>query len=200
MLRGINFTRAAATMDVILSRFLVLKCLLFNFFLLDFQAQSCLGQNDVFLPSPMVKTLQPEVGTSTPLPVTERNLWGMRLWQVAGLAFVSTVVLVTFCCCLCDCRVPKTTYDKEDKPQEDSDCSDTEPAVAVRRAPAMIPEQEPQGGKELVNGSAPQKLHRGFSEHEIGKANSAFENDGEHSALHHENWKGKPRISFSRQP
>ncbi|PFX19661.1 hypothetical protein AWC38_SpisGene15903 [Stylophora pistillata] len=93
-----------------------------------------------------------------------------------------------------------TTYDKEDKPQEDSDCSDTEPAVAVRRAPAMIPEQEPQGGKELVNGSAPQKLHRGFSEHEIGKANSAFENDGEHSALHHENWKGKPRISFSRQP
>ena len=58
------------------------------------QVQLCYAQNDdVFLPTPKVKTLEPSVATPTPLPVTERNLWGIRLWQVVGLAFVATVIL-----------------------------------------------------------------------------------------------------------
>lgn len=108
------------------------------------------------------------------------------------------LILVIFCCCLCDCRIPKTNYDKEEKPQEDSDC--IEPAVTIRQAPVVTQKQEPEGEKMLVNGSSPQERHRGSRKHEIGKENSAFENDGENSALHNENWIGKPRISFSRQP
>lgn len=110
------------------------------------------------------------------------------------------LILVIFCCCLCDCRIPKTTYDKEEKPQEDSDCSDIEPVVTIRQAPVVTQKQEPKGEKMLVNGSSPQERQGGSRKHETGKANSAFENDGENSALHNENWIGKPRISFSRQP
>ena len=110
------------------------------------------------------------------------------------------LILVIFCCCLCDCRIPKTTYDKEEKPQEDSDCSDIEPAVTVRQAPVVTQKQEPKDEKMPVHGSSPQDRHGGSRKHETGKVNSAFENDGENSALHNENWIGKPRISFSRQP
>ena len=76
------------------------------------------------------------------------------------------LILVIFCCCLCDCRIPKTTYDKEEKPQEDSDCSDIEPAVTIRQAPVVTQKQEPEGEKMLVNGSSPQERHRGSRKHE----------------------------------
>ncbi|KAL9957158.1 hypothetical protein ACROYT_G038762 [Oculina patagonica] len=164
--------------------------------LLGFEVQPCHAQSDdVFLPEPKVKTLEPSVTTPTPLPVTERDLWGIRLWQVAGLAFVATIVLITFCCCLCDCRIPKTAYDKEDKLEEGSDCSDTEPAAALRRTP-----QAQQGGKKLTNGSAPLKSQLGSTEHELGRANNAFDNDEAIAAKHNETWKGNPRVTFSRQP
>lgn len=107
------------------------------------------------------------------------------------MAFVSVI----FCCCLCDCRIPKTGYDKEDKLEEGSDCSDTEPAAAARRTP-----QVPQGGKKLANGPAPEKSQIGTTGHEMGRANNAFDNGGEITAQHSETWKGTPRVTFSRQP
>ena len=67
---------------------------LIYFLLLLYQGPSCSAQNnDVFIPSPKVKTLEPKPTASTPLPVTEKNLWGLRLWQVVGLAFVATILL-----------------------------------------------------------------------------------------------------------
>lgn len=58
------------------------------------QVRSCFAENDgVFLPAPKVKILEPRITTPTLLPVTERDLWGIRLWQVVGLAFVGTILL-----------------------------------------------------------------------------------------------------------
>ena len=102
---------------------------------------------------------------------------------------------VIFCCCLCDCRIPKTAYDKHDKLEEGSDCSDTEPTAAVRRTPQVL-----QGEKTLGNSPAPQKSQKRTTDHEIGRANKAFDHDGEINAQHTENWKGTPRVTFSRQP
>jgi len=99
--------------------------------------------------------------------------------------------IVIFCCCLCDCRIPKTAYDKHDKLEEGSDCSDTEPAAAVRRTP-----QAPQGEKKLATNPAPQKSQIGT----IGRANNAFDDDREITAKYSETWKGTPRVKFSRQP
>ena len=60
-----------------------------------FQVLSCFAQNnnDVFIPTPKVKTLEPRLTSTTPLPVTEKNLWGLRLWQVMALALFATIVL-----------------------------------------------------------------------------------------------------------
>ena len=58
------------------------------------QVRSAFAENDdVFLPAPKVKTIEPSITTPTLLPVTERDLWGIRLWQVVGLAFVATILL-----------------------------------------------------------------------------------------------------------
>ena len=102
---------------------------------------------------------------------------------------------VIFCCCLCDCRIPKTAYDKHDKLEEGSDCSDAEPTAAVRRAP-----QVPQGGKKLANSPAQQKGQIRTTGQDMGKENIAFDDDGEVTAKHSETWKGTPRVAFSRQP
>ena len=102
---------------------------------------------------------------------------------------------VIFCCCLCDCRIPKTAYDKHDKLEEGSDCSDSEAAAAVRRTP-----QVPHGGKKLATSPAPQKSQIRTSGQKMGRANNAFDNDGEITAKHSETWKGTPRVTFSRQP
>ena len=104
-------------------------------------------------------------------------------------------VLVIFCCCLCDCRIPKTAYDKHDKLEEGSDCSDTEPAAAVRRAP-----QVQQGGNKLATNPATQKSQIGTTGHNMGRENNAFDGDGEITAKHSETWKATPRVKFSRQP
>ena len=106
------------------------------------------------------------------------------------------ILPVTFCCCLCDCRIPKTAYDKDDRQlEEGSDCSDTEPAAAVRRTPHVQ-----QGGKKLAIGSAPQKNQLSSTGHEMGRANNAFDKDEEIVVKQNEPWKGNPRVTFSRQP
>ena len=101
---------------------------------------------------------------------------------------------VIFCCCLCDCRIPKTAYDKRDKVEEGSDCSDTEPAAAV------LTPQVPQGKKKLTNSPALKKSQIRTTGRELGRENNAFDDDGEITAKHSETWKGTPLVTFSRQP
>lgn len=173
---------------------LAYKIMLLLPFLFGFQVLSCSAkENDIFIPSPKVKSLEPEPTTSTPIPVTERDLWGLRMWQVVGLALVATILLVVFCCCLCDCRVPKTGYDKGDAENPDDDGSDTEPSV--------FHSKPPQAGK-LVNGSSQQigdKKKRPDSENEDGKVNEAFVGERETPAQG-KGWKTVQKTMLSRQP
>lgn len=103
---------------------------------------------------------------------------------------------VTFCCCLCDCRIPKTGYDKDEEAKHDSDdCSDIEPAAVFSR-PSL------QGGKTLANGSAPQESHRHKTPetgHDQGKTNMGFDSEGE-TNLQTETCRGMQRVKLSRQP
>ncbi|KAM7432448.1 hypothetical protein ABFA07_017137 [Porites harrisoni] len=158
-----------------------------------FQVLSCFAQNnnDVFIPTPKVKTLEPRLTSTTPLPVTEKNLWGLRLWQVMALALFATIVLITFCCCLCDCRIPKTAYDSKNDPEEDSDCSDVEQLVSTPK--------QGRGEKASTNGFTPQKSQLRTTGHEMGKMNKGFDSEGEISSKS-DNWRGTPRVAFSRQP
>ena len=105
------------------------------------------------------------------------------------------VFTVVFCCCLCDCRVPKTGYDKDDAKAKnaDGDGSDTEPAVSQSKLP--------QAGK-LANGSC-QRIDDGKkrpdSENKDGKINEAFVGEGETPAQG-KSWKTVQRTMLSRQP
>ena len=98
---------------------------------------------------------------------------------------------VTFCCCLCDCRIPKTGYDSKNDPEEDSDCSDVEQLVATPK--------QGHGGKVSTNGFTPQKSQLRTTGHETGKINKGFDSEGEIPSKS-DNWRGTPRVAFSRQP
>ena len=101
---------------------------------------------------------------------------------------------VTFCCCLCDCRIPKTGYEKEDESKHDSDCSDSEPVAA--------PSRPPQGGKKLANGSDPQVTQEQKAVntgHTPGEVNKAFDNE-EGIVPQTESWRGIQRVTLSREP
>ena len=99
---------------------------------------------------------------------------------------------VTFCCCLCDCRIPKTGYDKDDEAKEDSDCSDIEQA-------SQVLSRQPQRGKKPANGSIPSKNQQRTTGDYPGKVNKAFDNEGA-IAPQNESWKGIQRVTLSRQP
>ncbi|XP_068674774.1 transmembrane inner ear expressed protein-like [Montipora foliosa] len=171
---------------------LIFKTVFFHSLLFGFQVEPCFAQNnDLFIPPAKVKTLAPKPTTSTPIPVTEKNLWGLRMWQVVGLAFVATVLSVVFCCCLCDCRVPKTGYDKDGQAkQADGDGSDTEPAV-VHSRPL-------QDGKRLESASNQQRKVQDTG-NSGGKVNQALESERE-TAAQDKGWKTIQRTMLSRQP
>ena len=100
---------------------------------------------------------------------------------------------VVFCCCLCDCRVPKTGYDKGDAENADDDGSDTEPSVF---------HSKPLQAGKLVNGSSQQigdKKKRPDSENEDGKVNAAFVGEKETPAQG-KGWKTVQKTMLSRQP
>ena len=102
---------------------------------------------------------------------------------------------VVFCCCLCDCRVPKTGYDKDDAKAENADDegSDIDPAVF---------HSKPQQAGKLVDGSSQQigdKKKRPDSENKDGKINEAFVGGGETPAQG-KGWKTVQRTILSRQP
>ena len=100
---------------------------------------------------------------------------------------------VVFCCCLCDCRVPKTGYDKGDAENADDDGSDTEPSVF---------HSKPLQAGKLVNGSSQQigdKKKRPDSENEDGKVNEAFVGEKETPAQG-KGWKTVQKTMLSRQP
>ena len=98
---------------------------------------------------------------------------------------------VTFCCCLCDCRIPKTGYDSKNDPEEDSDCSDVEQLVATPR--------QGHGEKVSTNGFTHQKSQLRTTGHETGKMNKGFDSEGEIPSKS-DNWRDTPRVTFSRQP
>ena len=56
----------------------------------------CNGQNNAFIPKVQtkVKTLpSPADVSATLLPTAERELWGLKLWQVVGIFLTGTIVI-----------------------------------------------------------------------------------------------------------
>ena len=101
---------------------------------------------------------------------------------------------VVFCCCLCDCRVPKTGYDKDDAKAKNAndDGSDIEPAVF---------HSKPQQAGKLVDGFSQQigdTKKRPDSEIKDGKVNEAFVGEGETPAQG-KGWKTVQRTILLRQ-
>ena len=96
---------------------------------------------------------------------------------------------VIFCCCLCDCRVPKTGYDKDDRVKyADGDDSDKEPEVVYSKACV--------GGEKVANSSSQQKKVPDTRKTE-GKLNEAFESE-EETASQGQGWKTIQRAMLSR--
>ena len=76
-------------------------------------------------------------------------------------------------------------------PDEDSDCSDVEQLVATLK--------QGHGEKVSTNGFTPQKSQLRTTGHETGKVNNSFDSEGEIPSKS-DNWRGTPRVAFSRQP